>query len=1081
MVLPDPGTFVNFETAHVHPLDINPSGNLLAAVNTPDARVELFTINGDGSITHLKAVPVGIDPVTARFRTDSELWVVNHISDSVSVVDTVSGNVTRTIDTDDEPADVVFFTDAGNSDNLAAVSCSRVDLVQIFNADTGVLVDELDILGEDPRALATDGTNVYGAVFNSGNSTTIIGHVETDAALIDPANPYGGLGVASPLQPFNNGIPGTAWVTPAGSKTPADLTSEGKPQPIKVGIIVRKDFDDGNKWKDDNGADWTPWVSGAQASKSARQPGWDMIDNDIFGFTTASGASALNAGFGSSGYVINRMNICMAIGLNPVSGDVVMVGTDATNEIRFEPNIEGTFTRVRVAIADESDGSEIALVDMNEEHLDTAQSGPGTAYEDGQVPQADRDKSIGDPRGIAFHPADGRIYVTGMGSNNVIALDKDTGQRLGGTGYTIEVPTGPTGAKHHASLNRLYILSKFDASVSVIDTTAVGSETVLQTEEFFDPTPTWVNEGRVHFYGTHENSGLGQIACASCHIDGAMDRLAWDLGNPFGEMKNTNMIADLSAPAAGEHNLSFGGPFDNFHFMKGPMTTQTLQDIIGKEPHHWRGDRDGIEEFAEAFAGLQGRDAPLNASDMQEFENFLATISFGPNDFRAIDNSLPGGPKLVGSGTNPLLPLPHHFTSGRFAPEGSPLPDGNAWRGFQLYVDGDPDFVDSRPELDGPFQCVTCHALPMGAGSLDFFDGSNFVDIAPGPNGERHQAIVSVDGTGERAFKIPPTRNQMDKVGLFMSPNPADGGNPHLSRAGFGVLHDGSVAGLDAFLASDVFDMQSDQDVADMVAFVLSMNGSDFEDLMALPGGPTGLPAGIPGVRAPGPDGGEALTSHAATGKKRTIDSPSPPSADLDFINLLITMADNGDIDLIVKGNIGGEPRGATYDRIADMFQSDTDGEAPSDLNSLLALAGPGSELTFMATPPGTGIRLGVDREEDGLLDFDEVLNGTSSTTSDTDSDDLSDFDEVNVHGTLGNDPDTDNDGLTDGEEVNTFFTMPTVADTDGDGVDDGTEVANGTDPLQPQGAGVPTVPWAWVLVALAMAAIWRLKARRRA
>ena len=35
--------------------------------------------------------------------------------------------------------------------------------------------------------------------------------------------------------------------------------------------------------------------------------------------------------------------------------------------------------------------------------------------------------------------------------------------------------------------------------------------------------------------------------------------------------------------------------------MKGPMTTQTMIDIIGHEPHHWRGDRDGLEEFADAL------------------------------------------------------------------------------------------------------------------------------------------------------------------------------------------------------------------------------------------------------------------------------------------------------------------------------------------------------------------------------------------------------------------------------------------------------------------------------------------------
>lgn len=978
-VIPDPGTFVNYESAHVHPLDINPSGTLLAAVNTADARVELFSIDGGGAITHSNSIPVGVDPVSARFRNDTELWVVNFISDSVTIVDATTGNVVKTFETDDEPADVIFFIDAGNSDELAAVSCSRVDLIQIYDADTCALVDELDILGEDPRALATNGSDVFGAIFNSGNSTTIIGHVETDAALTDNTNPYSGL--STPRQPFNNGVPGTAWVTPGGSKDLTDLSNEGKPAPPRVGIIVRKDFNDGNKWKDDNGADWTDWVSGAKASMSARLPGWDMIDNDIFSFSTSSGASSLDGAFGSSGYVVNRMNICMAIGVNPVDGSVVMVGTDATNEVRFEPVVDGRFIRVLAAIANPTTGAEIALVDMNETHLEAAQSGVGTAYEDGTVPQADRDKSIGDPRGIAFHPTRGDVYVTGMGSNNVVVLDNSTGARLGSVGHTVEVPAGPTGAVHHPSLDRLYVQSKFAASVSVVNTTAAGSETVVQTAEYYDPTPSWVNDGRVHFYDTHLNSGLGHISCASCHIDGQMDRLAWDLGDPLGEMKLTDSVADnLGAPLAGEHNLSFSaeGVFDDFHFMKGPMTTQTLQDIIGKEPHHWRGDRDGIEEFAGAFAGLQGRDAPLDAASMQEFENFLSTIHFGPNPFRAVDNSLPGGPKFIGAGTNPSLPLPNHFTSGRFAPEGSPLPDGDAWRGFQLYVDGNP--LDASPPLDNPFNCVTCHSLPMGAGSIDFFNGSTFVDIAAGPNGEAHQSLVAVDGTGEKAFKTPHLRNQLDKVGLFMGPNPLDSGNPHLSRAGFGVLHDGSIAGLDSFLASIVFDMESDQDVADVVAFTLCINGDDFADLIGLSGGPTGFPAGVVGSRDPGPDGGETLTAHAGVGKQITIDTSTPSTTESDQIDLFIAMADAGMIDLVVKGVIGSDLRGWYYNDGAKgvgEFESDQQGVSHT-LGELLGFAGSGTELSFTVVPEGTGVRMGVDRDEDGVWDFTELLNGTN-------------------------------------------------------------------------------------------------------
>ena len=130
------------------------------------------------------------------------------------------------------------------------------------------------------------------------------------------------------------------------------------------------------------------------------------------------------------------------------------------------------------------------------------------------------------------------------------------------------------------------------ASISVID---VATELEIARAPFFDPTPAAIQVGRRHLYGTHENSGLGHVACASCHIDARMDRLAWDLGDPQGAMK----------PVAGQ-NLGANVPglnngFQDFHPMKGPMTTQTLQDIIGNEPLHWRGDRDGIEQFNGAF------------------------------------------------------------------------------------------------------------------------------------------------------------------------------------------------------------------------------------------------------------------------------------------------------------------------------------------------------------------------------------------------------------------------------------------------------------------------------------------------
>ena len=80
------GPFTLFETGQVRPLALSPDGTRLFAVNTPDNRLEIFDV-GVGSLTHVGSVPVGLEPVAVAARTNTEVWVVNHLSDSVSIVD----------------------------------------------------------------------------------------------------------------------------------------------------------------------------------------------------------------------------------------------------------------------------------------------------------------------------------------------------------------------------------------------------------------------------------------------------------------------------------------------------------------------------------------------------------------------------------------------------------------------------------------------------------------------------------------------------------------------------------------------------------------------------------------------------------------------------------------------------------------------------------------------------------------------------------------------------------------------------------------------------------------------------------
>jgi DNA-binding beta-propeller fold protein YncE len=80
------GPFVPFESGQVRPLALSPDGATLFAVNTPDNRLEIFAVSGSG-LDHQVSVAVGLEPVAVSARNDDEVWVVNHASGSVSIID----------------------------------------------------------------------------------------------------------------------------------------------------------------------------------------------------------------------------------------------------------------------------------------------------------------------------------------------------------------------------------------------------------------------------------------------------------------------------------------------------------------------------------------------------------------------------------------------------------------------------------------------------------------------------------------------------------------------------------------------------------------------------------------------------------------------------------------------------------------------------------------------------------------------------------------------------------------------------------------------------------------------------------
>ena len=134
---PTPETaFTAFESGQVRPLALSASRRFLYAANTPDNRIEIFHVHGR-HLQQVASVPVGLEPVALAERREGELWVVNHLSDSVSVVDVRDperAHVVRTLLVGDEPRDIVFagpgksrafVTTAHRGQNTGAIPNSR--------------------------------------------------------------------------------------------------------------------------------------------------------------------------------------------------------------------------------------------------------------------------------------------------------------------------------------------------------------------------------------------------------------------------------------------------------------------------------------------------------------------------------------------------------------------------------------------------------------------------------------------------------------------------------------------------------------------------------------------------------------------------------------------------------------------------------------------------------------------------------------------------------------------------------------------------------------------------------------------
>jgi DNA-binding beta-propeller fold protein YncE len=795
-VLTTPTHQFTFESGPVRPVALSADGSTLYVANTANATLDILSVTSQG-LTPVSSVPVGLEPVAVAVRNPQEVWVVNHLSNSVSIVNVGSrpASVAQTLLVGDEPRDIVFAGPSGlrafittahrgqqrsgpalagvpgaGDPQLTTPGIGRAD-VWVFDAtqtgaDTtlgGKPLAIITLFGDKARALAVtpDGKTVYAAALYSGNQTTVL-----SSFLPCPGVNNTGFGSTTPCTQNGNTAPGSA---------PGPATNyAGVPAP-RVAVIVKKNAT--GQWLDAAGLDWSGLVQ------------FDLPDQDVFAIDAA--ALTTQAGFLHVGTTLFNMVV------NPKSGNLYVSNTESRNDLRFEgpgtfagTSLEGHLAESQITVI--TAAGTVAPRHLNK-HID---------YSVRPAPASVKQSSLATPLDMVVSADGSTLYVAAFGSSKVgvlptAALENDSFDPTQlSSGYISVSGGGPSGLALDQTRNRLYVTTRFDSGVSVVDL-STGQETSHLTLN--DPDSTTIKQGRHFLYNAQVSSSNGEASCSSCHIFADRDHLAWDLGNPDSDPVVTPVTIKLSlaGPIVGGTPINGTGNIATLHPMKGPMTTQTLRGLAHSGAMHWRGDRVSgffgtdpattppfdealsFNNFILAFNTLLGL-APntFATTDMQTFTNFALTLMPRPNPIRNLDNSLTTSQQ---NGRNYFMGCDGLDT----------LTQGPAQCGADGRPVGAGHFSDGVPAQNIGFPCEGCHVLDPSQG---FF----------GTNGE--SSFENLPQTN----KVPQLRNVYDKIGMFGDVaipvvNAGNNGNQGPQVSGFGFTNDGSGDTLFRFLQATVF------------------------------------------------------------------------------------------------------------------------------------------------------------------------------------------------------------------------------------------------------------------------------------
>ena len=773
-------SFVAFESGPVRPTAISADGATLFVANTPNATLDLLDLTQDPP-TLTASIPVGLEPVAVAVRNRNEVWVVNHLSDSVSVVSLVGlPRVVRTLLVGDEPRDIVFagsparafITTAhrgqqrmdaslagvpGAGDpQLTTPGVPRADVWVFDPADAGATLGGrplkiMSFFTDTPRALAVspDQKTVYVAGFHTGNQTTIVLQERV-------------------CEGFDKDTPCTmadGMVSPGGNPGPK-TDVKGEPAP-EVSLVVKFNNESGH-WEDELHRNWDGSVR------------FTLPDKDVF---------AIDANQLTEKAAIAHVGTTLYnLAVNPASGTVYVSNTESMNQVRFEgpgtyagQTVQGHLAETRITVIS-ANGNTVTPRHLNK-HLDYTKLAGQAGFR-----AEDKQASLSSPLDMAVSADGKKLYLAAYGSSRIgvfetASLEDGSFEPVAASANAIAVSGGgPAGIVLDEARGRLYVTTRFDNAVKVID---LATRAEVAAVPLLNPEPPSITRGRPMLYDAVRTSANGEASCASCHAFGDMDDLSWDLGNPDGEVTKSPITINLGGlinfalanrVPTGLPPLNGSNKLDDFHPMKGPFTTQTLRGLRHSGPMHWRGDRStgamgtsasdpevSFNNFVVAFEGLLGRAAAPTPEDMQDFTNFQLQVLPPPNPVRNLDNSL-----------TPSQKRGRDFYSGPRASDGidSPLA-GLLGLGTTA------------------FSCNGCHELDPAKG---FF----------GTGG--HQSFENLT----QIVKVPQLRNLYAKVGMFGTPQISFYDQPGTAPLGdqirgFGFTGDGGTDTLFRFFTASVF------------------------------------------------------------------------------------------------------------------------------------------------------------------------------------------------------------------------------------------------------------------------------------